>query len=129
MLDNIIRKGKQGGTQVFSLTFSGSREGQGSFPSPSSTLGLGAGRHTAPRAPPLAEAAERGLPVLRAHLQTPATLLSRSPRLQQTFCIEKIPAHLVSCLLLLASARTIRGIKRHALMDRRDEKKRTKKEK
>lgn len=44
----------------------------------------------------------------------------QSFQLKQTFCIERIPAHLVSCLLLLASARTIRGLKRHALMDRRE---------
>lgn len=38
----------------------------------------------------------------------------------QTVCIEKIPAHLVSFLLLLASAGTICGLKRHALKDRKE---------
>lgn len=49
-----------------------------------------------------------------------ALLVHPSP---QTVCIEKIPAHLVSFLLLLASAGTICGLKRHALKDRKEDEK------
>lgn len=61
--------------------------------------------------------------------ETPAMAVLSGLWLRQTFCIEKIPAHVVSFLLLLASARTICGIKRHALMDReKKDEKRTKEE-
>lgn len=44
-------------------------------------------------------------------------LFFQSFPLKQTFCIEKIPARLVSFLLLLASAGTICGLKCHALKE------------
>lgn len=82
------------------------------------------GRSYSP-SPPRAEAPQQGLGaparsflcVCRKNTET-AVLLSVNPT-ETDICIEKIPAHLVSFLLLLASARTIRGIKRHALMNRR----------
>lgn len=86
---------------------------------PTLTTYTGGGRKVAPYSPrPRQQHRARAPPVVCMYTENPAmAVLSVIPT--QTFCIEEIPAHLVSFLLLLASARTICGVKCHALMDRR----------
>lgn len=102
-------------------SFSGSHEGQRSILSPPlcfqlwpSIPGLGGWKaYSDAPSRPLAEARARAsCPRVVCVYENPAIAV-HSFWLKQTFCIEKIPAHLVSFLLLLASARTISGIKRH----------------
>lgn len=108
-------------TQVC-LTLSGSHEGQRSFLSPHSISHSDRmlGRRAGGQSPPPQTTGEGLPPPLVCLWRTQQWLFFQSFRLKQTFCIEKIPAHLVSFLLLMASARTICGIKCHALMDRRE---------
>lgn len=123
MLSNNIQKGKQE-TQAC-LTFSGSQRGNAPsshptlFPTLTTCSGGGLEGRVLSLSPP--QTTEEGLPPPLVCLwRTQQWLFFQSFRLKQTFCIEKIPAHLVSFLLLMASARTICGIKCHALMDRRE---------
>lgn len=130
MLENTTRKGRQSGRDI-SLG-PGSQDARGAplprHPFSTSDFdqiyqrGWGAAGQVPARPHlPLAEAQQQGPPprLLCVYTRNTGTAVLPSFRLK-TFCIEKISAHLVSSLLLLASARTICGIKRHALMDRRE---------
>lgn len=139
MLSNTIQKGKRCGKKRhrFSVKFSQEVMRGNAAPShPQSSSNSdrvhGGGWKVDSRSPALLwQRQRRASPShSRVCVENPQWLFFQSFRLKQTVCIEKIPAHLVSFLLLLASARTICGIKCHALMDRREKKmkKRTKEE-